>query len=117
MSGSVSLESVEDLKQRFDGGDPLAVLDVREEDERAYAAIRVPGDVIDLHVPLGEVTGRFAEIEEAANGRPLVVYCHHGQRSMVAATWLARRGLTDVRNLEGGIDEWSTRIDRLVRRY
>jgi len=105
------------LKQRLDQGDAIAVLDVREEDERMYASIPLPEGVIDLHVPVGEVARRFEEIDLSIQGRPLVVYCHHGQRSMVVASWLARRGLGEIINLEGGIDSWSTRVDREVRRY
>jgi len=104
-------------KTRLDGGEPFAALDVREDDERAYAAIPLPPGVADLHIPLGEVSTRLDEIEDAARGRTLVVYCHHGQRSMAAAAWLARRGIAGVHNLEGGIDAWSTRVDRGVRRY
>ena len=118
MPDGVSLLTVADFKERLDRGDALTVLDVREDDERAYASIHLPPGVIDLHIPLGEVSERFEEIREAAvSNRPLVVYCHHGQRSMVAATWLARRGVGDVHNLEGGIDAWSTRGDPKVRRY
>jgi rhodanese-related sulfurtransferase len=106
-----------ELKGRLEHGEPLTVLDVREDDERAFAAIALPGGMVDLHIPLGDVRLRFDEIQRAAEGRPLVVYCHHGQRSMVAATWLARRGLADVHNLEGGIDAWSTSVDRAIRRY
>jgi rhodanese-related sulfurtransferase len=113
----VALLTALGLKERLDQAEKLAVLDVREEDERDYAAISLPSEVLDLHVPLGEVTSRFEEIQESASGRPLIVYCHHGQRSMVAASWLSRRGLLDVHNLEGGIDAWSTRVDRKVRRY
>ncbi len=105
------------LKERLDKGAGLVLLDVREDDERDYAAIPAPPGVTDLHVPLGEVRGRLDEIRASAQGQTLVVYCHHGQRSMVAATWLARQGLNPVENLEGGIDAWSTRVDSKVRRY
>jgi rhodanese-related sulfurtransferase len=114
---AVAEVSAPEFKQRLDQGDAWAVLDVREDDERQYAAIPLPVGVVDLHIPLGEVARRFEEIEELAKGRTLVVYCHHGQRSMVAATWLARRGIGEVVNLEGGIDSWSLRVDRAVRRY
>jgi len=106
-----------DLRDRLGAGEPLALLDVREDDERAYAAIAPAPGVVDLHVPLGEVATRLDEVEDAARGRSLVVYCHHGQRSMVAAAWLSRRGIADVHNLEGGIDAWSRRVDPSVRRY
>jgi rhodanese-related sulfurtransferase len=105
------------LKERIDQGETLTLLDVREDDERDYAAIAVPAALVDLHVRLGEVRERLDEIREAATSRSLVVYCHHGQRSMVAATWLARQGLEGVMNLEGGIDAWSLRVDPKVRRY
>ncbi len=114
--GVVDLD-VASFKKRLDRGDMLTVLDVREDHERAYASIPLLPGAIDLHVPLGEVTGRFEEIREASEGRELVVYCHHGQRSMVAGAWLARRGVADVHNLEGGIESWSRRVDPSVRRY
>ena len=117
MAEAVGIVSAVELKQRLDRGDTLAVLDVREDHERVYASIPLPTGVLDLHVPLGDVATRFEEIEQASQGRTLVVYCHHGQRSMVAATWLGRRGVGDVINLDGGIDAWSTRVDRVIRRY
>ncbi len=117
MSEAVLIVDAIGLKQRFDQGEPLTLLDVREDDERGYSAIPTPEGLTDLHVPLGEVRDRLEEIRAAATGRPLVVYCHHGQRSMVAATWLLRQGLANVENLEGGIDSWSTRVDPKVRRY
>jgi rhodanese-related sulfurtransferase len=109
--------SATEFKARLDQGEALAVLDVREDDERIYASIPLPEGVVDLHVPLGEISGRYEEIKASTDGRPLVVYCHHGQRSMVAASWLARRGIGETINLDGGIDAWSTRVDRGVRRY
>jgi rhodanese-related sulfurtransferase len=117
VSETVGFCNALELKQRLDQGDYLTVLDVREDDERAYASIPVPASLVDLHVPLGEVRDRLEEIRAAAEGRLLVVYCHHGQRSMVAATWLARQGLGDLMNLEGGIDAWSTGVDSKVGRY
>ncbi|WP_435010608.1 rhodanese-like domain-containing protein [Tundrisphaera lichenicola] len=105
------------LKDRLDRGEHLAILDVREDHERDYAAIGLPPGAVDLHVPLGDVPSRLPEITSAASGRALVVYCHHGMRSMVAATWLVRRGVSDVHNLEGGIDAWSRRVDSSVARY
>ena len=36
---------------------------------------------------------------------------------MTVASWLARRGLQDVHNLEGGIDAWSVAVDPNLPRY
>ena len=42
----------EALRARLDRGESLAVLDVREPHERAYAAIPLPPTAADLYVPL-----------------------------------------------------------------
>ena len=105
------------LRDRMTTGPGVVLLDVREDHERDYARIAAPAGVGDVHIPLGQIAARAAEVEEAARGRTLVVYCHHGQRSMVAASWLARRGVAPVANLDGGIDAWSIRVDPSVRRY
>ena len=50
----------------MDEGRGLSVLDVREDEERAYRAIPVAPGAIDLHIPLGQVPDRLAEIRAAA---------------------------------------------------
>jgi monothiol glutaredoxin len=116
-TSSVGELSASSLRVRLDRGELLTVLDVREDHERQYAAILLPPTAVDLHVALGQVSSRIDEIAGAASGRTLVVYCHHGMRSMVAATWLLARGIRDVHNLEGGIDAWSRRVDPSIPRY
>ena len=66
---------------------------------------------------MGQLSARCEEIHTAAGTTPLVVYCHHGVRSMTVATWLAGRGVRGVLNLRGGIDAWSVEVDPAVRRY
>ncbi len=117
---SVGRVEVAELKRRLDAGEPTVVLDVREEDERDLCAVGLPATAVDLHVPMGQIPARVGEIADAmtgAAGAPLVVYCHHGQRSMVVARWLAARGVGPAFNLERGIDAWSAEIDPAVRRY
>jgi rhodanese-related sulfurtransferase len=113
----VGLLSPADLKQRLDDGRPLVLLDVREDDERGYCAIDAPAHATDLHIPMGSIQEAYERIREAAEAGPVVVYCHHGMRSMTVARWLAGRGLTGLHNLEGGIDAWSQGVDPAVRRY
>lgn len=112
----VSLLTVSDFRNQIERGESLAVLDVREDEERAYCAIPLPPSVANLHVPMAELPARLDAIRAASGSAPLVVYCHHGFRSMNAARWLASRGLVNVQNLEGGIDAWSE-IDPTVLRY
>lgn len=116
-SSSVALLRVNELKSRLDRGETLALLDVREDSERAYAAIPVPATVSNLHVPMARIPDHLNELRAAARVSPVVVYCHHGMRSMMVATWLTEQGLQGVHNLEGGIDAWSIKVDPEVRRY
>ncbi|WP_159605428.1 rhodanese-like domain-containing protein [Agromyces humi] len=61
-----------------------------------------------------ELDVRARELDPAAS---VVVYCHLGVRSEVAARSLARAGFARVRNLAGGIDAWSRTVDPSVVRY
>ena len=47
----------------------------------------------------------------------VVVYCHHGMRSMQATQFLRARGHQYVFSMAGGIDAWSAEIDPAVPRY
>ncbi len=47
----------------------------------------------------------------------IVFVCHHGVRSLDAASYFAGHGLENVRSLTGGIDAWSIEIDPALPRY
>ncbi len=71
------------------------VLDVRGPGERMMEA--VPGS---LHIPLGELRTRLAELPRT--NRPIWVYCGAGQRAYYAARILQQHGF-EVANLSGGM--------------
>jgi len=48
---------------------------------------------------------------------PLIVFCHHGVRSLSVVDWLRRQGVENCQSMAGGIDAWSTMIDASVPRY
>ena len=73
------------------------LLDVREPIEWDAMNLARLGAVL---VPMGQVPERLDEIPR---GRPVVVYCHSGVRSLEVANFLAAQGYDEVRNLEGGI--------------
>lgn len=98
---------VQELASRAARGD--TVLDVRTAEELALATF--PGA---RHIPMQELPGRLAELNPAA---PIVVLCHHGVRSEMAARFLERNGFGDVSSVAGGIDAWSTQVDASVPRY
>ena len=103
--------SVQQLAAKRAAGEKLYLLDVRQPEEHALAAL--PGDVL---IPMQELPQRWSEIQPPA-GTPIVVYCHHGIRSRMAANFLAQCGLSDVVSLAGGIDAWSQEVDAKVTRY
>ncbi len=87
------------------------LLDVREVDENKYVAL--PDSTL---IPLGELASRVDEIEQWKD-EEIVVYCHHGIRSLNAIGQLKHFGFTKLRNLAGGIDRWSTDVDPKAPRY
>jgi rhodanese-related sulfurtransferase len=109
--------SPQEIRRRLDAGEALTLLDVREPRERDFCAIPAPSTAGDLHIPMREVPSRLADIQAALARGPLVVYCHHGVRSMAVADWLADRQPGAILNLRGGIDAWSTEVDPAVPRY
>jgi rhodanese-related sulfurtransferase len=91
--------------------DPPILLDCRESFEVETAVIAG-----SLHVPMGDIPSRLAELEAHAES-PIVVYCHHGVRSLQVVAFLREQGFDDVRSLAGGVDRWSSEIDATVPRY
>lgn len=87
----------DELRRRLACGEVLVVLDVREPEEVAEWAF--PGAV---HVPLGQLGVRA---DELPTDRPIVVVCHAGVRSAMAAEALARGGWA-AENLAGGVLAW-----------
>lgn len=110
--------TVQKLNEEFQNGTKLVLLDVRRPEERSLAKITVPGSVTDLFIPMNECQTRQEEIKAAIGTNcSLVVYCHHGMRSQAVANWLVGLGISDVLNLIGGIDAWSTHVDSSVAQY
>ena len=58
-----------------------------------------------------------AHLAELDSSQEIVLYCHHGQRSMRALELLHRSGFRKLKNLRGGIDAWSREVDPTVPRY
>jgi rhodanese-related sulfurtransferase len=98
----------QDLQARLAAGESLFLLDVRQPDEYAFARIE-PSRLI----PLGELMQR---LDEVPIDMPVIVYCHHGVRSLSGAALLERSGC-EAYSLAGGIDAWSEAIDPKVPRY
>ena len=73
--------------------------------------VRTPGEYRDLgHIPgaillpVDLVASALATLPR--DGKPLLIYCEHGIRSVAAARLLARGGYPDLLNLQGGMSSW-----------
>ena len=67
-----------------------------------------------VSIPLGELPKRFGELSPIDE---IVVYCHHGMRSLDAAYLLQQLGFKSVLSVVGGIDRWASEIAPNLERY
>ncbi|MGB7070818.1 MAG: molybdopterin-synthase adenylyltransferase MoeB [Pyrinomonadaceae bacterium] len=99
-----------ELKRRFDLGEDIQLIDVREPFE--YEIARIPTARL---IPLGEVVNRICEIER---DKITVVQCKGGVRSAKAIQYLQDAGYAGrLINLKGGIGAWSDEVDPSVPKY
>ena len=99
--------SVYELKTLMEKSEFL-LLDVRNKEEVNIANIG------GKNIQLTQLTYDFSKINK---NQTIVVLCHHGIRSAQAQSFLLDKGFLDVFNLEGGIDQWSLKIDQNIPRY
>lgn len=99
------------LAKKLAAGEPVFLLDVREPWEHETA--RLADSTL---IPLGELPNRVSELEVPPDAT-VVVYCHHGVRSLSGAAILEMNGFPEAFSLWGGIEAWSQLIDPKVPRY
>ena len=82
--------------------DSVTIIDVRSEGEYAQ------GHLKKAHLmPVSELSESLASIANLKE-KPILVYCHSGNRSASASSILARNGFTHIYNLEGVIGAWES---------
>jgi rhodanese-related sulfurtransferase len=100
-----------EVQDRMATTDPPLLLDVREPEEwdicHLQQAIRISLTELPEQAP-----GILTEKD-----RPIIVYCHHGVRSLHAAKWLVANGYEQVSHLAGGIDRWSRELNPSIPMY
>ena len=97
------------LASRLKEGEQLEIIDVREPYE--WEIGHIPGARL---VPLASIAEEIPRLDKR---RETILYCKVGARSLYAAQQLAEAGISDVRNLAGGILRWIDEVDPTMARY
>ncbi|MDC9726287.1 MAG: rhodanese-like domain-containing protein [Candidatus Thioglobus sp.] len=96
------------LQAHLKNHSPL-LLDVREQwewDKCHFDTARL--------LPMGQIMANVDSLDKTAE---VVVFCHHGIRSMQVARYFEMLGFEKVINLKGGIDAWAKTIDDSMSLY
>ena len=107
MDYEINPESVRQMSQR---GEQFTLIDVREPWE--FDTARIEGAKL---MPMGDVPTRAHQ--ELDPDDHIVVYCHHGVRSLNVTAWLRQQGFEKAQSMAGGIDAWSRAVDPKVPVY
>jgi len=99
-----------EVKERLDSGERLRLIDVREPFE--FQQAHIEGSEL---IPMRSVPQALPSLQ--AGDAPLIVFCHHGMRSLQVVSWLREQGVEQCVSMAGGIDRWSLEIDSTVPRY
>jgi rhodanese-related sulfurtransferase len=102
----------QEVKRRLEAGEKIHLIDVREQHE--FALARIEGAAL---IPMRSVPGELQDLEARADEAPLIVFCHHGVRSLNVVCWLREQGVETCQSMSGGIDAWSQIVDPSVPRY
>lgn len=96
----MTIITADEIKARMDAGEALNLLDVREAGERAEFNIG------GTFLPLGNIQMMQTDDIDDWKNAEVICYCRSGNRSMQACLMLETFGFTNVKNLQGGMNEW-----------
>ena len=101
-----------EVKHKLAEGETLRLIDVREPAE--FAIAKIEGAEL---IPMGSVPANLQTLDAAADDATLIIFCHHGMRSLQVVNWLREHGVENCQSMAGGIELWSTTVDSAVARY
>jgi rhodanese-related sulfurtransferase len=107
MDFEISPEQLQTLKK---SGAAFTLLDVREPWE--FETAKIEGAKL---IPMGDVPARAHQ--ELDPDEHIVVFCHHGMRSLSVTNWLRQQGFEKAQSVRGGIDGWARTVDPKVPLY
>ncbi|MBX3253531.1 MAG: rhodanese-like domain-containing protein [Chitinophagaceae bacterium] len=92
--------TIDEVKQRLDGGEDLILIDVREPHENAE--FNIGGALL----PLGDIRAMAIDQIESLKDKEVICYCRSGNRSGQACQLLESYGFSNTKNLVGGMLAW-----------
>lgn len=98
-----------ELKAKLDKGEDVKLVDIREDWEIEIAAL--PGSEVITQKLAYEILNKWDKNTQ------IVFYCHHGVRSLEAASYFKGHGLPNVKSLQGGINMYSIEVEPGIPRY
>ncbi len=98
-----------EVKNILENKNGTRLIDVREEWEHKIVSIE--------NSELMPVSNFLYYLDKLNEDDELIIYCHKGIRSVNVCKFLAGKGFINLINLKGGIDAWSTEIDKSLPRY
>ena len=101
----------QESRELIESANPVRLIDCREADE--YAICKID------HAELLPYSNFFHDYSSKLRDKneTILIYCHHGMRSLRAAEYLSQLGYTSVRSISGGIEAWAREIDPGMPRY
>jgi rhodanese-related sulfurtransferase len=99
------------VKEKLAAAGDCLLLDCREQSE--WDTVHIHGALL---IPMSELRDRVSELD-AYRDAEIMVYCHHGARSLQVAGWLRQQGFSNTLSMKGGIDHWAQEIDTALPRY
>jgi rhodanese-related sulfurtransferase len=99
-----------EVKAKLDSGAAVRMIDVREPEE--HRICRIEGARL---IPMRSIPQHLQELD--SDDGAIVVFCHHGVRSLSVVDWLRRQNVENCRSMAGGIDRWTLEIDPGIPRY
>src|SRR5260221_8932396 len=98
----------EELSTCLQDINPPVIVDVRSREE--WDAVHLEGSEFLTEELMQQM------MTDSAKDREVVFVCHHGVRSLDAASYFAGHGFSNVKSLPGGIDAWSVQADASIPR-
>ena len=92
--------SVDELKEKLDRNDNLALIDVRDGEEVSQGSIPSA-----IHVSRGTLEFQIGN-QVPNRDQEIILYCAAGFRSLLAAQSLEKMGYRSLFSLEGGFRQW-----------